>query len=394
MQLSIIIVNYNVKYFLEHCLLSVLKACKYIQAEVLVVDNNSTDGSKLYLESKFSDVQFFWNDTNVGFGRANNAVLDITKGECILFLNPDTIVPEDCFINCLEVFKANDLIGAIGVQMLDGAGKFLPESKRNVPTAVNGFLKIAGLHNTNNGYYASKVSKFENATVPILAGAFMMLSKQAIVLTKGFDADFFMYGEDVDLSYRITKAGLHTYYLGNTQIIHFKGESTQKVSKKYTLQFYGAMQLFIKKHYQNQQIKMWLMHATIQLGKVWALVTNSIFKNVQGDTISQNSNTKNCLVVCNLAQQNTLKTILQRNNYYIKQWIDCTENIQLDVIKKICMQQQIENVVLAENDVFTNKNIIELLEQGNIGGNVFFYQNTASSIIGSTDKNKQGVGLV
>ena len=217
MQLSVIIVNYNVKYFLEQCLCSVLKACTDIETEIFVVDNNSTDGSRPFLEPLFPSVNFIWNDSNAGFAKANNQAVVKATGGHILFLNPDTIVPEDCFEKCLEFFKANPLAGALGVHMIDGSGKFLQESKRAFPSPLTSFYKLTGFtglfpqSKIFAKYYLGHLSEKENHEVDVLAGAFMMLPRGVINKTGSFDEQFFMYGEDVDLSYRVQQAGFKNF---------------------------------------------------------------------------------------------------------------------------------------------------------------------------------------
>ena len=189
MQLSIIIVNYNVKFFLEHCLLSLINACKNLTAEIIVIDNNSTDGSKDFLVPKFHSVKFIWKDVNVGFGNANNEAAAIAQGEYILFLNPDTILPENCLQDCLTLFKKNKDYGAVGVRMIDGNGSFLKESKRCLPTASSGLFKMIGLATLLPNsllfakYYAGHLPEKENNKVEVLAGAFMMLSKKGFEIT-------------------------------------------------------------------------------------------------------------------------------------------------------------------------------------------------------------------
>jgi N-acetylglucosaminyl-diphospho-decaprenol L-rhamnosyltransferase len=257
LQLSIIIVNYNVKYFLEQCLLSVIKACQHIEAEILVVDNHSTDGSFEFFANRFPQVQFIWKKKNEGFSKANNEALRLAMGEAVLFLNPDTIVPEDCLEKCLDFFAAQKNAGALGVYMIDGSGHYLPESKRGRPTLWASFCKITGLtklfpqSKVFARYYLGHLSPRQTHQIDVLSGAFMMVKKKVLDSTGGFDEQFFMYGEDIDLSYRIQKAGYYNYYLADTAIIHFKGESTVKRSVEYVGHFYGAMILFIQKHYSG-----------------------------------------------------------------------------------------------------------------------------------------------
>lgn len=257
MQLSVIIVNYNVKYFLEQCLFSVLKACCNISAEVIVVDNNSNDGSRSLLQEKFPAVYFIWNTANTGFSKANNQALQHAKGEYILFLNPDTIVPEDCFEKCIQFFKYHPQAGALGIKMIDGSGNFLKESKRAFPGPLTSLYKLSGLaklfphSKTFSRYHLGNLSANENHEVDVLAGAFMMIPHTVLKEVGSFDETFFMYGEDVDLSYRIQKAAYKNYYFSEAPIIHFKGESTKKGSLNYVRLFYSAMSLFVKKHYSG-----------------------------------------------------------------------------------------------------------------------------------------------
>ncbi len=260
-QLSVIIVNYNVKYFLEQCLCSVRKAVSGIDAEIIVVDNASNDGSRNYLEPLFPEVKFFWNTENPGFAKAcNQGVLHAT-GSYVLFLNPDTIIPENCFQVCLNFFDEHPDAGAIGVRMLDGKGRFLPESKRSFPSPMIAFFKLSGLSSlfprskTFGRYHLGHLDEYKDHEVDVLAGAFMMMRKSVLEKTSGFDPDFFMYGEDIDLSYRIqqlkipgTEKNYKNYYTSRTSILHFKGESTKKGSLNYVRLFYLAMSQFVQKH--------------------------------------------------------------------------------------------------------------------------------------------------
>lgn len=254
MLLSIIIVNYNSKYFTEQCLCSVKKAISTIEAEIFVIDNHSSDGSLEYLPGKFPSVLFLTNEKNEGFAKANNQALPLVKGKYVLFLNPDTIVPEDCVTSCLQFLETTPQAGAAGVRMLDGSGKFLPESKRAFPSLRASFFKLAGLatlfpgSKLFNRYALGELDKEKNQEVAILAGAFMMVKTSVLAQTGGFDESFFMYGEDIDLSYRIQKAGFKNYYLGENCIVHFKGRSTPQNSVKQVWLFYKAMNLFVQKY--------------------------------------------------------------------------------------------------------------------------------------------------
>jgi GT2 family glycosyltransferase len=244
---------------LEQCLLSVEKAMKNINGEIIVIDNNSNDGSFEFLKDSFRTVKFIWNKTNTGFAKANNNGLKMAKGDYILFLNPDTILPEDCLEKCLSFLQAKNNDGALGIKMLDGAGNFLPESKRSFPSPLISLFKLAGLSNLFPrskifaGYHLGHLTENQNHKVDVLAGAFMLIPKRIVEKTGGFDDQFFMYGEDIDLSYRIQKAGFSNYYFAESCIIHFKGESTKKGSLNYVKMFYKAMSIFVKKHYGEKQ---------------------------------------------------------------------------------------------------------------------------------------------
>ncbi|MCO6498591.1 MAG: glycosyltransferase [Chitinophagaceae bacterium] len=226
-----------------------------IDGEVIVVDNNSSDGSREFFEGRFPGVKFIFNEENTGFAKANNQALEIAKGKYILFLNPDTLVPEDCFSKCIGFLESKDTAGALGVKMLDGSGRFLKESKRSFPDPKTSLYKLMGLtklfpkSKEFARYYLGHLNENETNEVDVLAGAFMMIPKKVLDITGGFDEDFFMYGEDIDLSYRIQKAGFKNYYFPETTIIHFKGESTQKGSLDYVKMFYKAMSIFANKHY-------------------------------------------------------------------------------------------------------------------------------------------------
>lgn len=260
MKLSIIIVNYNVCYFLEQCLCSVRIAISTMAdreaVEVFVVDNNSSDNSLKYLSPRFPEVRFLENQKNLGFSRANNQAIALARGEYILFLNPDTILPEDCVTACLRFMDEKPEAGALGIRMIDGTGHYLPESKRGFPSPWISFCKMFGLTSAFPssrllaGYYMGHLDQKTNNEADILSGAYMMVKKKVLDKTGGFDERFFMYAEDIDLSYRIQKAGFRNYYFAGCTIVHFKGESTRKDSF-YVKQFYKAMVQFVRKHYSG-----------------------------------------------------------------------------------------------------------------------------------------------
>ncbi len=258
MKLTIVIVNYNVRYFLEQCLLSVEKAIAGIDSEVFVVDNNSVDGSVAMVCNRFSWVKCIANKENVGFSKANNQAMRVAAGEYVLLLNPDTVVEEDTFRKVLAFMNENPDAGGLGVKMVDGKGVFLPESKRGLPSPETSFYKIFGISRLFprsgrfNRYHLGHLNNDEVHEIEVLSGAFMLMRKSALDKVGLLDEEFFMYGEDVDLSWRIIQGGWKNYYYPGTRIIHYKGESTKKGSLNYVFVFYNAMAIFARKHFSQK----------------------------------------------------------------------------------------------------------------------------------------------
>jgi GT2 family glycosyltransferase len=273
MQLSIIIVNYNSRLLLEKCLHSAEKAAKDILHEIIVVDNKSTDGSCDYLGYLFPQVKCIFNTENTGFAKACNQGWKVSCGNYILFLNPDTILSENSLSDCISFLEKDKDAGAAGVRMVNRQGEFLKESKRGMPTPAASFYKLFGLaaafprSKTFANYYLGHLPENEISSVAILSGAFMMIKKEVLEKTGGFDESFFMYGEDIDLSIRIRQAGYHNYYLGNITITHIKGGSTKYDSSQLN-NFYGAMHLFVKKHYAGRSsFSKWILLTGIRVRK-------------------------------------------------------------------------------------------------------------------------------
>lgn len=287
-KLSVIVVNYNVEYFLEQCLNSVKKALENVNGEVFVVDNNSIDNSVEMVRNRFPEYYLIDNKINLGFSKANNQAIHLSKGEYVLLLNPDTVVEEDTFEKVVKFMDEHPDAGGLGVRMLDGKGVFLPESKRGLPTPLVAFYKIFGLSKLFpkskkfGQYHLGYLSEFETNEIEILSGAFMLMRKEALDKVGLLDEAFFMYGEDIDLSYRIIKGGYKNYYFPETRIIHYKGESTKKSSVNYVFVFYRAMVIFAEKHFSNKHAKLFsiIINLAIYLRASMAIVTRFVKKAI------------------------------------------------------------------------------------------------------------------
>ncbi len=257
-KLSVIIVSYNVKYYIDQCLRSALRAAENLEVEIWVVDNNSTDDTVEHVKKHFPKVNIIANKDNKGFSRANNQAIAASNADYILLLNPDTVVGEDTFAKSIHFFDTTPNCGGLTVKMVDGEGNFLPESKRGLPTPQVAFNKIFGLSSLfpkskNFGkYHLGFLPENEINEIDVLSGAYMMMRHKTLEVSGLLDENFFMYGEDIDLSYRINLSGYKNYYFPHTYIIHYKGESTKKSSINYVFVFYRAMIIFSEKHFAKR----------------------------------------------------------------------------------------------------------------------------------------------
>jgi N-acetylglucosaminyl-diphospho-decaprenol L-rhamnosyltransferase len=387
MLLSVIIVNYNVKYFMEQCLCSVRKAIGGLaletgerNVEVWVVDNNSTDKSIEYLQAKFPFVQFIKNAANQGFGKANNQAVQKATGKYILFLNPDTILPEDALTKCIAFMDSTTNAGALGVQMIDGTGQYLKESKRGFPSLWVSFCKMSGLTRAFSTskifarYYMGHLSNQETHKVDILSGAFMMVKKAVLDKTGGFDEQFFMYGEDIDLSYRIQQAGFDNYYFSPCTIIHFKGESTRKDSK-YVRQFYKAMVQFVQKHFHGELA--WFYTGLLE-AVIWLRAAITVVSREHGERSIKYEGTPSFFLAGDEKSGNEVRSVLSSfPNYSVttvaddaKEWIFC------------------------EGDTYSFEQIIEQLKTCPSWLKPFIHASGTYTIVGSHSKDQRGYAIV
>lgn len=267
MKVSVIIVSYNAANYLEQCLYSLQKAIT-ADIEVIIFDNCSTETGISDLANVFTDFKFIFSEDNLGFSKGNNKAVESAKGEYVFILNPDTLIPEDFFEKIIPIAESKKDLGALGVRMIDKNGKFHPESKRNIPTPFSSFKKLFSPFSKvrKSGYYNLSLDEFENGKTSILTGACMLMKRENYIKVGGFDERYFMYGEDIDLSYTLLQNGMQNYYIGEISIIHYKGESTVK-DKVFLERFYGAMELFIDKYYKHQTLKRAFLKLGLKLNK-------------------------------------------------------------------------------------------------------------------------------
>lgn len=278
MELSIIIINYNVKEFLQNLIHSLQKALSKITHEIIVVDNASDDGSVEFIREKFPQINLIVNKTNVGFSKANNEALKVSKGKFILLINPDTIVSEDTITKMIDFINQYPEVGLAGCKILNPDGSLQLACRRSFPGPWTSFCKVTGLSTLfpksklfakYNLTYLDENSTYE---VDAISGSFMMMKREAYEKVGGFDEQFFMYGEDLDLCYRIQKNGYKVFYYPGTQIIHYKGESTKRSSLDETKYFYNAMNLFVKKHFSSFYLVEIILRSAIGFRKIFAFL--------------------------------------------------------------------------------------------------------------------------
>ena len=278
MDLSIIIVNYNVKVFLQNLLDSIKRAAAGLQTEIIIVDNASDDGSVELLREKYPHIKLMVNQTNLGFGKANNLALKEAQGKFILLLNPDAIVAEDTFKKMIEFFNKTPDAGLAGCKILNPDGTLQLPCRRSFPGPWTSFTKVTGLSTLFPGskifarYNLTYLDENQTYEVDAISGSFMMMRKEVYIKVGGFDEQFFMYGEDLDLCYRIQKAGYKVYYVHSTQIIHYKGESTKRSSIDETKVFYKAMHLFVKKHLSTSFLVQLILQTAIIVRRLFAYI--------------------------------------------------------------------------------------------------------------------------
>ena len=385
MQLSIIILNYNVRYFLELCVLSVQSALETINGEIIVIDNNSQDDSCAMMKQRFPNVKLIQNKENLGFPKGNNIGVAHAKGEYICILNPDTVVAEDTFTKVLAFAKQQSDLGIVGCKLIDGAGNFLPESKRGVPTPWVAFTKITGFYKlfVNSGtfgkYYAQHLNENQTGKTDVLVGAFMFLKRDLYLEVGGFDEDCFMYADDIDLSYRILQKGKSNYYFHETTVLHYKGESTVK-DEKYLKRFQEAMNFFYKKHFR--------VHVFFSLFMKLGIIFFSLVKRFQGKSsgnLAMKIKPKFYLLYSdNKKLADKLCLVLQKKVLF--------HNLKTEkMVISYSVKSKIGTEVILDNNFITFKECIKILESSRNKGFTFkIIPKTANFLIGSNNSNERG----
>lgn len=374
MQLSVIILNYNVRHFLELCVLSVQKALSNIDAEIIVVDNNSSDDSCQMMQHRFPNIQLIRNTENLGFPKGNNSGVSQAKGDYICILNPDTVVAEDTFEKVLAFAKSQTDLGIIGCKLIDGRGNFLPESKRGIPTPWVAFTKIFGLYNyfpkSNffNKYYAQHLQENETGKVDILVGAFMVMKRELYNEIGGFDENCFMYSDDIDLSYMVLQKGKYNYYFPETTVIHYKGESTVK-DEKYMKRFQEAMNFFYKKHFKVSIF----FSVFMKIG----IVFFSFFKKMQGNPKPKSNPERYILISENEKLEEQLEFQFKKS---IK---------RQDIAQSF--SQNLQTEIIFDQNFLDFKTIIEVMQANKSSYNTFkILPKSADFLIGSDSSFDRG----
>ena len=374
MQLSVIILNYNVRFFLEQCVLSVQQAIQGIDAEIIVVDNNSPDDSCVMMKQRFPQVTLIENKDNAGFPKGNNIGVAAAKGEYVCILNPDTVVAEDTFSKTLAFAESKQVLGGVGVKLVDGTGKFLPESKRGVPTPWVAFTKITSLYKAFpksekfTRYYAQHLHENETGEVEVLVGAFILMKRELYLEIGGFDENCFMYSDDFDLSYSMMLKGRRNYYFHKATVIHYKGESTVK-DGLYMRRFREAMQFFYAKHFRKSPVFDLFMRAG-------ALVFMFAKKNSKGPVIVPEQYVL-------LSQKEELRTALeQKLSKPVSRFEDLHEVLSF---------RHKKTEIIFDNELLSFGEIIAFMESNKDSGFTFKIRPAGSAfIIGSNSSNDRG----
>jgi GT2 family glycosyltransferase len=322
------------------------------------------------VRNRFPKIHLIENKENVGFSKANNQAVELANGEYVCILNPDTAVAEDTFLKVLSYAESVKDLGALGVHLMDGTGSFLPESKRNVPKPMVSFMKLLGV---GKGYYALQVSESDQGVVDVLVGAFILVKKNIYLEIGGFDEDYFMYGEDIDFSYKITKKGYKNHYLGSVKVLHYKGESTMR-DKQYMDRFYGAMKIFYKKHFKSNVLLNFFVNTGVYLAK------RLIGKRSKIEKLNENRQFKNAYVLTeNLTLLKKLSSVLKTDLSSASKLIFSDENLT-------------DCLFIFDVEYMSYTQILSVMKKLRNKGNIFRIRPSGCDfILGSDQSDQKGV---
>ena len=383
MELSVIILSYNVRPYVWQCIDSVLAATQGINAEVILVDNASEDGTIELIGEDFPQVKLLPNTENIGFAKAYNQAVNQAQGAYLCILNPDTVVGEDVFKSILKQIKGQDHFGAVGTRFIDGRGCFLPECKRVLPTPLGSLKKLLGLGGQKGVYYQDDLGPEQQGPVSILAGAFLFLKRSDYLSIGGFDEHYFMFGEDIDFSYKLLKKGKKNYYFGQLTILHYKGESTQK-NRRYLERFYGAMVHFYKTHFSDSAVKVFAVSVLAQMLIWW----RSFWPKGNNQIV-------NAPDVVVWVSQGTAPSDLMAG--WLRKKALSTNDVDFRrQTPEVLLKSALKNaLVVFDRSSLSYGQIIELMTQGAIHGHAFrIWHQDKSLLIGSDSSDAQGEALI
>ena len=368
MEVSVIIVSYKVPHLVLLCLESLQTALKDLKSEIIVVDNASGDNTQALVQEFFPEVNYIQSKTNDGFSIANNKGIDIAKGEYIFLINPDTVIGEDSIISALKKHRSLPKCGILGVQLVDGTGHFLPESKINELSLKVAALKFLG---NDKAFYNKDIKSDGEGETATLVGAFMCFKKEDYQSVEGLDDNYFMYGEDIDLSYQFIKKGYKNYYLGKTSIIHYKGESTLK-DKVYFNRFFTSVKYYFQKHYTNSKWIVSLLSLFFYIAK-WTKKAEIVKKE------------RNKVVYNRIYCVTTSDALIDKLNTYFKKEVHKTDPVSL-------VQTDLnKDYIIFDKDCLSVNEVISLMKKLTQHENYFRIKLSAlDTLVGSDSSTSQG----
>lgn len=374
MKLSVIIVSYNVCYYLEQCLHSVKQALEGVKGDIWVVDNHSSDNSVNYLKERFPDVHIMAGKHNVGFARANNVAICESSGEYVLLLNPDTIVGSNTIRECIDFMDSHPDAGACGVRMQNADGSNARESRRGIPSPMTSLYKMSGLcsrfpkHKKFGHYYMSDLPWDSPGEIEVISGAFCFIRRKTLDKIGLLDTDFFMYGEDIDLSYRILKGGWKNWYLP-WPILHYKGESTEKSSFRYVHVFYDAMLIFFRKHYGHLGLLLSLPIKAAIYGKAFVALCQMISQRTRkslGFFVPSANSNEQFVIYATEKNMECCRNILERNGLSALACHICTDKTPNHLADKSSFDDRFLTNIIYDKSLYSFDDLLDIFHQSQL----------------------------